>query len=186
MSSIRLANVHSFGGEALPVEALEAGPTGPDWASLDIPGFVGRNSKAIRTDEMFEFVKTLRSQYKRIGVIGFCYGGWAVFQLGAKGNNLVDCVSTAHPSMLTKDEIDNVGVPIQILAAEHDNAYTQELKDHSNRVIPTLGVPYDYQFFPGVHHAFATRGNLKDEVELKAMSRAKNAAVHWFNQWLHD
>ncbi|KAI0129683.1 putative hydrolase [Xylariales sp. AK1849] len=173
-----------FGGETLDAERIAKGP-GPAWAGLDIPGFISRNNKSTRRDEIFECAKALRSQYKKVGVIGFCFGGWAVFQLGAKGNSLVDCISTAHPSWLTKEEIDNVGVPVQILAPEHDEAYTQELKDHSNRVIPTLGVPYDYQFFPGIEHSFATRGNLDDEIEMKAMKRAKDAAVSWFRLWLH-
>jgi hypothetical protein len=41
-----------------------------------------------------------------------------VFQLGAKGNNLVDCISTSHSTSLEKSEIENVGVPVQILAPE--------------------------------------------------------------------
>jgi hypothetical protein len=32
--------------------------------------------------------------------------------------------------------------------------FTPELKEFSNKVIPTLGVPYDYQDFPGVEHSF--------------------------------
>lgn len=134
----------SFGGEVLDAKEIAKGP-GPAWAALDVPGFVTRNGKEQRRDEIFAAAKVLRSQYKKVGVIGFCFGGWAVFQLGAKGNNLVDCISTGHPTWLTKEEIDNIGVPVQILAPEHDDAYTQELKDHSNSVIPTFGIPYDYQ-----------------------------------------
>jgi dienelactone hydrolase len=77
-----------------------------------------------------------------------------------------------------------VGVPVQILAPEIDPAFTPELKEFANRVIPTLGLPYDYQFFPGVEHAFAARGDPANETERLAMERAKNAALHWFRQWL--
>jgi dienelactone hydrolase len=41
--------------------------------------FLGRNSKANRQAAVFECAKALRSQYKRVGAIGFCFGGWAVF-----------------------------------------------------------------------------------------------------------
>ena len=150
-------------------------------------GFVERNSKLTREPEITCCTRELRSRYKKLGVIGFCFGGWGVFRLGAKSHSppLVDCISTAHPSFLEKVEIQNVGVPVQILSPENDIVFTPELKGFANGVIPTLGVPYDYQHFPGVTHGFATRGNLDDEKELKAMVRAKNSAVNWFQQWLH-
>ena len=49
--------------------------------------------------------------------------------------------------MLEESEIDAISVPIQILAPENDFTYSQELKDYSNKFIPTLGVEYDYQYF---------------------------------------
>jgi len=48
--------------------------------------------------------------------------------LGGAGKNLVDAISVAHPSLLTKEEIDNVAVPVQVLAPETDGMYTPELK----------------------------------------------------------
>jgi dienelactone hydrolase len=151
-----------------------------------MPSFLGRNSKANRQAAVFECAKALRLQYKRVEAIGFCFGGWAVFQLGAKGNNLVDCISTGHPSWLEKSEIENVGVPVQIPAPEFDAMFTPELKEFSNKVIPTLGVPYDYQYFPGIEHSFATRGDQQGEAQMRALTRAKNTAVYWFRQWLHQ
>lgn len=103
----------------------------------------------------------------------------------AKGKNLVDCISTAHPSLLTKEEIDNVAVPVQIIAPEHDPQLTPELKKYVNEVIPGLGLEYDYQFFPGLAHGFATRCDQRDRGQRKGLERAKNVAVGWFRQFLH-
>ena len=157
------------------------------WSELDLPGFLGRNTKAIREPEIFDCAKALRSEhgYSSIGAIGFCFGGWAVFHLGAKGVGLVDCISTAHPTFLEQNEIREIGVPVQIMAPEHDPQFTDELKAFSNEVIPQLGVPYDYQYFPSLTHGFATRGNPDLKGEKEGMERAKNAAVLWFRQWLH-
>ncbi|KAJ5678117.1 Esterase lipase [Penicillium maclennaniae] len=177
-------DLSSFGGEVLPAEILVKDPS--EWGPIDLPGFLARNSKATREPEIMAFARSLREKYKRVGAIGFCYGGWAVFRLGAKENNgMVDCISTAHPSLLTKEGIQEVGVPVYIMAAEVDPMFTSELKEFSNRVIPSLEVDYDYQYFPGLVHAFAVRGNRADEAEMKGLERAKNAAVHWFKQWLH-
>lgn len=157
------------------------------WDEIDLPAFIGRNGKDTRRAEIFDCARNLRSQYKRVGVVGFCWGGWAVFQLGAKENGgLVDCISTGHPTFLEKSEIEAVGVPVQILAPEFDERFTPELKEHANRVIPSLGLPYDYQYFPGLTHGFANRGDPKKEGERKGMVRGKNAATVWFQQWLHS
>lgn len=131
----------------------------------------------------------MRKKHSRVGAIGFCFGGWAVFRLGSLDLNndtgpLVDAISTAHPTFLTKEEINDVSVPVQILAPEFDTAFTQELKDYANTVIPTRGAAYDYQFLLGVEHAFATRGDLENAKEVEALERAKRAAVSWFREWL--
>ena len=82
--------------------------------------------------------------------------------------------------MLTREEIDVVGVPVQIMAPEHDQASTPELKAHANSVIPTLKVEYDYQYFPGLEHRFAIRSDPSDSKQKNGKERAKNAAVAWF------
>lgn len=177
--------------------------------------FIGRNAKDKRFPEIKAAAEALKKDHKKVGAIGFCWGkssflflsisprkreqllkvlhtniqpstgGWAVFQLGAKGANLVDAISTAHPSLLEKSEVDAVGVPVQILSPEHDQMYTQELKDYTNSKIPALGVEYDYQYFPGLSHGFAARGDPNDAAQNKGLIRAKNAAVNWFTEHLH-
>jgi len=153
--------------------------------NFDIMAFLGRNGKEVRYPEMEKVVKEMKSKHSKNGAIGYCYGGWAVFQLGAKGKNLLDAISTAHPSMATKEEIANLGVPTQILAPETDQMYTPELKAYSNETIPTLGIDYDYQYFPGSTHGFAVRGDQSDPAQKKALERAKNVSVSFFNQYLH-
>jgi dienelactone hydrolase len=176
-------SIPSFGGASLPSDILSDRSR---WGEIDVPGFVQKNSREIREPEIFACAKELRSKFKKVGAIGFCYGGWAVFRLGTKGNDLVDCISTGHPSLLTKDDVDNVGVPAQLLAPEFDEMYTAEMKQHTFTKLQELGVPFDYQHFPGVEHACFVRGNPKKKGEREAMARAKNAAVSWFVQHLQS
>ncbi|EKG09655.1 Dienelactone hydrolase [Macrophomina phaseolina MS6] len=170
-----------FDGEVIPPEVLKE----PNiLKTFDFEGFNRRHSKEIRLPQITEVAKALRSRYKRLGAVGFCFGGWAVFRLGAKDQNrLVDCITVGHPTALEKGEIENVGVPVQIIAPEHDPTFTPELKAHSFNTIQALGLPFDYQYFPGLEHAFCTRGNPGD---LHGMERAKNAAILWFQEWLHE
>lgn len=87
---------------------------------------------------------------------------------------------------MKKEDIDSVDVPVQLLAPEHDPAFTPELKDHFWRVMQDrCDLPFDYQHFHGVVHGALVRGDEEKPGEQKAMTRAKNAAVEWFKEWLH-
>ena len=86
---------------------------------------------------------------------------------------------------MTKEEVNAVSVPVQIIAPEHDPQLTPELKTYVNSVIPGLDLEYDYQYFPGLVHGFAVRCDESDGKQKKALERAKNVAVAWFAQFLH-
>ncbi|KIX06661.1 uncharacterized protein Z518_04637 [Rhinocladiella mackenziei CBS 650.93] len=171
-----------FGGEVLPFEAINQG----HWHEIDLAGFMKNNSRDARQPEIFEFDKALRGKYQKVGAVGFCYGGWAVFRLGAKEHQppLVDCITAGHPSLLTKKDIDEVAGPVQLLAPEFDPVFTAELKTYSFETIQKLGLPLDYQYFPGMEHAFLVRGDPEKAGERDAMVRGKNAAVAWLRQFL--
>ena len=151
---------------------------------FDLPAFLGRNSKDIRFPEIKSVAQALKSQYPKVVGIGYCYGGWAHFQLGADPS-LIDAISVAHPSGLTKEEIDNVKVPVQILAPETDPLFTQELKDYANKAIPASRVSYEYVYFPGVSHGFASKGDPDNELQRYSLERAKRSAVNFFIEVLH-
>lgn len=173
--------MRSFGGEVVDPGAL----SDPEkQKNFDVMAFLGRNNKEIRWPEIKEHAQTLKSQYKKVAAIGFCYGGWAVFKLGADPS-LVDVISTAHPSMLEKSEIENVKVPVQILSPENDHIYTPELKQATFDLLPKTGVQWEYIYFPGLSHGFAARGDPNDPKQKAGLERAKRSAVHFFNEFLH-
>ena len=74
----------SFEGEIVKTETTDD-PKKQE--AFDLMAFIGRNNKEKRFPEISEFAKALKTEhgFKKLGAIGFCYGGWAVFQLGAKG-----------------------------------------------------------------------------------------------------
>lgn len=176
-----------FDGEVLPFAPVLQGR----WDELDVPGFVQRNGRDVREREIFACARALKGEegFERVGVVGFCYGGWAAFRLGARafndgGERLVDCVSVGHPSLLTEGDVDGVGVPVQVLAPEHDPVYTVELKRRTFEVGLRAGVPFEYQHFPGVEHACFVRGDEEKPGEREAMARGKDAVVAWLRRFL--
>ncbi|EAA32437.1 alpha/beta-hydrolase [Neurospora crassa] len=189
-----------FGGFVCPPElVLEE-----RWGEIDIARFMKENAREVREPEIFAFAKALKSAegggFEKVGAVGYCYGGWAIFRLAAAeheegsgdseghGKKLVDAVTTGHPTFVTKEDIERVSknVPVQVLAPEFDQRYTEELKTHTFVTLQKLGVPFEYSHFPGVHHGCFIRGDERKEGEREAMVRGKNAAVAWMKQWLHS
>jgi dienelactone hydrolase len=99
-----------FGGDVIEWEPVLRG----NWQQVDVPAFMKKNSRDIREPEIFQCARALRAKYKKVRAVGFCYGGWAVFRLGTKEHQppLVDCITAGHPSLLTKEDIDQVAVPV--------------------------------------------------------------------------
>lgn len=171
-----------FHGEALDVDLLGAGK----FDQLDLPGFMTRHGREVREPELFACARALREKHAVVGAVGYCYGGWAVFRLGAREHQaapLVDFVSMAHPSLLTDKDIDEMAVPVQLLMPEVDAASPPERKSYLFVTLQKLGVPFDYQHFPGVEHACMVRGSEEHEGEREAMTRGKDVTVSWIRQW---
>ncbi|KAF2471711.1 uncharacterized protein BDR25DRAFT_367477 [Lindgomyces ingoldianus] len=87
--------------------------------------------------------------------------------------------------LLENNEIGGLKVPVQILSPETDPAYISELKEYPKKVIPTLGILYEYVYFPGFAHGFATRGAQNDTKQKNGLERAKKSAVNFFNEFMH-
>lgn len=171
-----------FGGEVLDWDTILSG----DFTKLDLPNFMKRNGRHVREPEILQIARILRSKFDRVCAIGFCYGGWAVFHLGSRQHQpaLVDCMVAGHPSFLTQEDIDDVRVPVQILAPEFDQMYTAELKLHTFHALPKLGLPFDYRHFPKVGHGCLIRGSRKLEGEQDAIIQGRKAAIHWCSTFL--
>lgn len=179
---INIPRANSYDGEVIPPETL----TDPEKrAKFSVPDFLGRHGKDQRYPSILDVAKTLKSKHKKTAAIGYCWGAWACFRLAADPS-LVDAISMAHPSLVEKTEIDGVKVPTQIMAPEHDPMFSPELKEYANKVIPTLGVPYEYIYFPGLAHGFAAKGDEGDKAQKDGLERAKNSAVKFFKEFLHE
>ena len=146
--------------------------------------FAKANSKDIRGPDIFAVARTLRAKYGKLGVVGYCYGGWAAFQLGAE-QGLVDCVAVAHPAMLTKAEIDGVVVPVQVHAPQYDPIFTAELKAYALQTFPKKeALQWSWNYYPGQAHGFAVAADPSQEPARKALELAKESTSAWLRRWL--
>ncbi|CAI6337976.1 unnamed protein product [Periconia digitata] len=178
-----------FDGEVVDPSTLED-PVKRE--KFNIPEFIGRNSKEIRFPAMEAVARKLKQDYGKVATIGYCYGAWACLQLSALTTSptstsptpLIAATSIAHPSLLTPAELDAVRSPLQIIAPEHDPAFTPDLKKYANEVVPTLGVAYEYIYFPGLTHGFAAKGDRGDEAQRKGLEKARRDAVGFLGEFL--
>ena len=144
--------------------------------NFDLMAFLGRNSKEKRFPEVKRVVAELQKEYKNIGAIGFCYGGWAVAQLAAKENQPgVNYIAAAHPSLLTEDEIKGITVPVLWLAPEHDPQFTPELKELAQSELKSK--PGKYIYFPNLAHGFAGRGDPNNTTQKEGLERAMHEFI---------
>lgn len=146
-------------------------------------GFAARNSRAIREPSIFAAATALRTSYAKVGAVGFCFGGWAVLRLASTA--LVDAVVCAHPSWVTREDVDGVGVPVMFLCPEVDGLFNDEMREYAFRtMLGKKSVPFEWVHFPGVEHGCLTKGDEKVKGEREAMAKGKGAVVRWWGEWL--
>lgn len=76
--------INSFGGEVITEEMI----FDPEkFKNLDLQSYMQRNSKEARGPAVHDFAQKLKTEmgFKKVGAVGYCWGGWAAFQLGGKG-----------------------------------------------------------------------------------------------------
>lgn len=122
---------------------------------------------------------------KRIGAVGYCFGGKYVARFLAAGKG-VDVGFTAHPSFMDAAELKKVEGPLSIAAAETDQIFPAEKRRESEDILKEMKVPYQMCLYSDVAHGFAVRGDVSQKSQRFAKEAAFEQAVVWFNVWLKE
>lgn len=98
-----------FKNDAIPADALNPGST------FNITAWQTRHTVAMADAIVESTINTMRSKLgaKKIGAVGYCYGGKYVARFLAAGKGL-DAGFMAHPSSVELTEWDAVGSPLSI------------------------------------------------------------------------
>ncbi|KAL6703101.1 hypothetical protein ACN47E_010238 [Coniothyrium glycines] len=155
-----------------------------------IPFFL-RNSPHKRYNLVVDFVSKLRAQLPqgaKIGVSGFCWGGYVATHL-ARGDNisdgdlpLVDAAFTAHPSEVKVDDFSGIKVPYSMIVGDVDFALKlEDVKKVADILAAERAVPSEVVVVPGARHGFAVRGNPNDPIEMDMAYQAEDQLVKWFS-----
>ncbi|KAJ5971684.1 Dienelactone hydrolase [Penicillium vulpinum] len=119
---------------------------------------------------------------KKIGAVGYCFGGKYVCRFLKPGQ--VDVGYTAHPSLITHEELGAIKGPLSIAAAQTDSIFTTQLRHESEEILIKADQPWQINLFSGVNHGFAVRADLSDPKQKWAKEQAFCQAIVWFNEHL--
>lgn len=98
----------------------------------------------------------------------------------------IDVGYLAHPSFVQEDELENIGGPLSIAAAETDSIFPTDKRHQSEEILKKTGKPYQINLYSGVVHGFSVRGDMSKKIERFAKEAAFLQAVQWFDNWLLD
>jgi len=184
LGNVRVYLPDLFHGDAPSPSMLES----PEQrAKFDFAAFKAKHPEEIVWQETVKLIEELKAHHgvKKIASIGFCYGGWITFRLGA--TDLVDAVAGAHPSMVkVPEDIENIKKPSLWLLAETDQHFSAEVIETTKKILeakkPQVSI---FHYYPGVVHGFAVRGRTsEDKVVADAAADARTQAVKFFNDFL--
>ena len=121
-------------------------------------------------------LETIRNRSKRrettprVGILGFCWGGWFAFH--ASANPLVACAASCHPSLdvckLVGEDpktavCDRIQCPQLVLAAGNDKPNVKKggLLEKSLASKPAVARASSFHTFPSMIHGWVNRGDLE-------------------------
>jgi len=129
------------------------------------------------TDRIRTVVANIRSKYKHVHGIGFCYGAKPIWELAAEGH--FSSIVLCHPSFLQSEDTGKYAVPTLFNLADNDTMFTPELVKHYQTVLQGKHVRFIQ--YANTDHGFVARGG--EEVQ-NQRKEALLQSANWFKQ--HD
>ncbi|KAL8692425.1 MAG: hypothetical protein Q9218_002546 [Villophora microphyllina] len=134
-----------------------------------------------------------------IYAVGYCFGGKYVLLLGselpdtvAKGQALKDeeqgmvksgpqikAGAIAHGTMITKEDIEGLKVPVTMACTENDQLFPDDVRAEGQKYLVDKEIPHEIQVFPGVPHGFAVVGEYNDATIEDAQKAAFEQMLSW-------
>ncbi len=128
----------------------------------------------------FEYLKVHPECNGKVGVVGFCFGGWISNMMAARVPELLAAVPF-YGGQAPAEEVPNIQAPLLLHFAEHDDrvnegwpAYEAALKEHEKE--------YTAHLYPGVNHGF--HNDTTPRYDEAAAKLAWKRTIDFFNEKL--
>jgi carboxymethylenebutenolidase len=91
----------------------------------------------------------------RMGIIGFCWGGWMALQFAARSRE-IDAVVAFHPGLVTRDlgAIARVQAPVQLHQGTDDHSVDPATAKKLQEILKAQKTPVELFLYNGADHGF--------------------------------
>ncbi|RPG36498.1 MAG: dienelactone hydrolase family protein [Muricauda sp. TMED12] len=100
----------------------------------------------------FEYLKNHKDCNGKVGVVGFCFGGWISNMMAVRVPDLAAAVPF-YGSQPADDEVAQINAPLLIHYAGLDERVNAGWEDYEAK-LKELGKDYEAHFYPDVNHGF--------------------------------
>jgi carboxymethylenebutenolidase len=126
----------------------------------------------------YEYLLQHPSCNGKIGVVGFCFGGWIANMMAVKIPTLGGAVPF-YGGQPTAEEAANIKAPLLIQFAELDERVNAGWSAYEE-VLKSIGARYQMHMYPGVNHGF--HNNTTPRYDEPAATLAWNRTIEFFKE----
>jgi carboxymethylenebutenolidase len=99
------------------------------------------------------FCKTLERHSGKLGVVGFCFGGYVSNMLAAVAPDIINAAAPFYGTPAAQDLVKNVKAPLQLHFAENDKRVNDTWPAYEE-ILKSNGVNYQQHVYPNTQHGF--------------------------------
>jgi dienelactone hydrolase len=137
-----------FSGDVIPRDAM--GATAPNF---NMTAWRAKHNVSVVDAIVESTIKAMRTELgvKRIGAVGYCFGGKYVARFLALGKGL-DAGFVAHPSGIETAELQAIANPISFAYPETDSANPPAARHNAEEVLLKKNATYQMTLYAGAEH----------------------------------
>ncbi|KAF9485529.1 dienelactone hydrolase endo-1,3,1,4-beta-D-glucanase [Pholiota conissans] len=165
-------------GDPIPPDALNPG------SNYDIMKWFPTHTQEFTRPTLDKVINALKAEgITTFGATGYCFGGRYVFDLAFE--NIIKVGVVSHPSLLkVPDDLEKYiatsKTPLLINSCTTDTQFPLEASAKADELFANFAPGYKREYFEGLTHGFAVRGNMAEPKEKAGKEGAFKAAVEWF------
>ncbi|GAA1824210.1 dienelactone hydrolase family protein [Luedemannella flava] len=122
-----------------------------------------------------------RVEDRKLGAVGFCFGGGLVWRLLAAGEPRLSAAVPFYGPLPDKPDFSRSGAAVLGIYAELD-ARVNASRDAAEAALRAAGLPHEIVTYPGVDHAFFNDTGPRYNAE--AAADAYQRVLNWFDRYL--
>ncbi|TFK71950.1 dienelactone hydrolase [Pluteus cervinus] len=174
-----------------PVPWEEILPNGSEFRStFDLMGWLARHGQAETRPTLDKVLAALKKQgITSIAATGYCFGGRYIFDLAFE--NIISVAVATHPAVLQnpvdfEKYLELAKAPLLIVGCTKDYLFGPEFQAKGDEILGDgkFAPGYKREYFDGLAHGFAVRGDMSDPKVKGGKEAAFKAAVKWIAKYL--